>query len=242
LISSNLLAEIELGGTGFLPLGYEAGNIVAKCYNVEELPAEAVLARDLAHFLDIYRECVEVRNEILVEEPNALNVSTTRPSAASKKKSRPPVFRPKDSSDYYAHVPEQMQRKTHKHEGLVESFGAYLKGAGLKPVTSVHPRDMVASCSHGGPEVLVEVKTVGSNAEHAVREAIGQLFSYRHFYYRERGLSEPVLVAAFSTDVGAALRALLESLGIESCWLLNGFWRGWVPSCVEQNLIRVDHA
>jgi hypothetical protein len=44
---------------------------------------------------------------------------------------------------------------------------------GGAPATNVHPRDLIVD--HLEVHWLVEAKTVGPNAETAVREAIGQL-------------------------------------------------------------------
>jgi hypothetical protein len=74
-------------------------------------------------------------------------------------------------------------------------------------------------------EYLIEAKTVGNNAEVAVREAIGQLFAYRHFCYREANASDPILVALFSEPVGDAFIDLLGELGIGSIWLERGRWK-----------------
>lgn len=71
---------------------------------------------------------------------------------------------------------------------------------------------------------LVEAKTVGPNAEIAVREAIGQLFSYRHFCYRDIGRPDPSLIALFSEPIGNAFVDLILSLGIEAIWREPDKW------------------
>ena len=75
-------------------------------------------------------------------------------------------------------------------------------------------------------EWLVEAKTVGVNAEIAVREAIGQLFSYRHFYYRIPEKHDPRLVALFNAPIGGAFEQLLESLSIEFVYRSGSQWFG----------------
>jgi hypothetical protein len=89
----------------------------------------------------------------------------------------------------------------------------------------VHPRDLVVTGSTPQREWLVEAKVVKANAELAVREAIGQLFAYRHFFYREEGRPDPLLVALFSEEPGDAFTPLLSSLDIEAVWLDAGEWR-----------------
>ena len=88
--------------------------------------------------------------------------------------------------------------------------------------TNVYPRDLVVT--DPAREWLVEAKVVKANAELAVREAVGQLFAYRHFFYRMEGKPDPLLVALFSEDVERAFTDLLSSLGIEAIWLEAGEW------------------
>lgn len=73
---------------------------------------------------------------------------------------------------------------------------------------------------------MVEAKTVGSNAEFAVCEAIGQLFAYRHFLYRAHGDNDPGLLTLFSEPVGEAFVTLLTALGIQAAWFDEGAWKG----------------
>lgn len=221
---SSLVDDIHLGGAGFLPRGYEAGNILAKRYTVAALPSEEELHGDLDRFLVMYRDTVSIRDTVLVERPGELHTSTRRSKrSAAARDNRSPVFRPKDASDYNAKVPAQTQRRTRKHEALVRRYGEHARTLGLTPRTNVHPRDLVVN----GPdaEYLIEAKTVGNNAEFAVREAIGQLFAYRHFYYREANRSDPVLVALFSEPVGHAFIGLLDEIGIGAVWLEHGTWK-----------------
>jgi hypothetical protein len=223
-LDSELVDEIMLGGDGFLPRAYEAGSIVAQAYDVSSLPADVVLRVDLDDFLAIYRDTVTIRERLLTERPGELHVSTrARIVSSSEQNAREPVFRPKDAGDYAAHVPAQTQKKTRKHEALVKRFGEHARDIGLVPRTDVHPRDLVL-CGPKG-EYLVEAKTVANNAELAVRDAIGQLFAYRHFFYRRCQMDDPVLVAVFSEPVGEAFVELLETVGVAAVWPEDGAWR-----------------
>jgi hypothetical protein len=65
----------------------------------------------------------------------------------------------------------------------------------------------------------------------AVREAIGQLFAYRHFLYRACRRSDPILLALFSEPIGDAFVALLSDLGIAVAWLRGGAWIGSTELC-----------
>jgi hypothetical protein len=222
---SGLISTINLGEDGFLARGYEAGNVIAEEYDVRDLPEERTLRADLERFLAIYKEVIEVRDRVLVEQPGRLHLPTRTSAAAARSDvRRPPVFRPKDASDYVANISQHQQRRTRKHEELVLRFGKHARERGWTGATNVHPRDLVLS--KASQEVLVEAKTVPNNAELAVREAIGQLFAYRHFIYRARGQSDPILLALFAEPVGDAFATLLTDLGITTGWFSDRTWRG----------------
>lgn len=214
--------KILLDVAKFLPRGYERGNIAAITYEAGSLPENAVLARDLDRMLKLYQTVIEVNSEIR-DEDNEAAEKVAPTFATSQKKKWVPQFKPKSSEEYLVQIAKQTQVKSRKHEAVVASLGKYVESLQLTPATNVHPRDVCIRTSKR--EFLVEVKVVGRNAEECVRDAIGQLFSYRHFYYRSKGLADPRLIAAFNEDVGDALRELLESLGILWAYLQQGEWR-----------------
>ena len=156
------------------------------------MPSEDELFADLERFLAIYRNTVEARDRILATRPGEFHTASRARNIAEAAEPDPePLFRPKDSGEYLASVRAQRQRRTRRHEDLVRQFGEHVRGQGWTAATNVHPRDLVLR--HGASEFLVEAEVVRNNAQHAVREAIGQLFSYRHFWYRERQTPDPVL-------------------------------------------------
>jgi hypothetical protein len=87
-------------------------------------------------------------------------------------------FRPKSDASYVAFVRGGMQRRTRLHEALVRDAGLFLLKGGAR-VSSPHPMDLMLESPR---MVILEAKIVGErNAGFAVRDAIGQLFEYRHF-------------------------------------------------------------
>ena len=223
---AGLTEVIELGAprNRFLPCGYEAGNVAALEYDPAHLPDEAVLRADLSRFLALYATCVEIKREILATEPGRIKTTPGSDKVKPKFKPKPPAFRPKTPADYRAHMREYVQERRPRHEALLNNFAKQAKAAGLVPANNAHPCDLTVTS--GGGHWLVEVKTVGANAEQAVRDAIGQLFSYRHFCYRENGRADPCLVALFSEPVGDALVDLATSLDIEVIWWHGDGWSG----------------
>ncbi|WP_327033926.1 MrcB family domain-containing protein [Micromonospora ureilytica] len=226
---AGLTAAIALGAprNRFLPCGYEEGNIAAVEYDPAQLPDEDTLQADLNRFLTLYAMCVEIKQEILATDPGLIKTTAGSEKAKPKFKPKPPAFRPKTPAEYRAQMKSYVQDRKPRHEALLNDFAKQAKAAGMVPANNAHPCDLTVT--DDANHWLVEVKTVGSNAEHAVREAIGQLFSYRHFCYRENTRPDPSLVALFSEPVGDALVALIVSLGIEAVWRQGAEWCGRTP-------------
>ncbi|MCG5440300.1 MrcB family domain-containing protein [Micromonospora foliorum] len=228
---TGLTDVIQLGAprNRFLPCGYEEGNLAAIEYDPAKLPDEDTLRADLSRFLALYALCVEIKREILATTPGLIKTTAGSDKAKPKFKPKPPAFRPKTPADYRARMKAYVQDRKPRHEALLNDFAKRAKAAGLLPANNAHPCDLTVTglATHW----LVEVKTVGANAEHAVRDAIGQLFAYRHFCYRENGRKDPSLVALFSEPVGEALADLMVSLGIEVIWQQGAEWRGRSPVC-----------
>ncbi len=226
-ILAGLTHAINLGAQRYLARGYEIGTIAAIEYDTAALPPEAQLKQDLYRFLEIYEATVEVRTRLTAQNPSLYNT----PAIASPSPGPASIFRPKDASDYTATVTAHTQHRTRKHEAVVRAYGEHARDAGWTPATNVHPRDLVLR--KGQTEVLCEVKVVGPNAEHAVREAIGQLFTYRYFY----PTAQPSpLLAVFSKPVGDAFVDLLEAIGISSVWAEGGDQWGGSQTAKSQGL------
>ncbi len=224
-----LTKDIDLAAPGrFLPLGYEMGNVGAIEYNTAKIPEESTLRADLEQMRALYDDCVRIKNTYLEYDPGRFLTSATAKKLAPSITPSRPTFRPKNSADYVAHIKENTQTKGRRHEALLENFANWLKVCGMIPANNVHPRDLTVDGD--GQHWLIEAKTVRNNAEHAAREAIGQLFSYRHFYYRENDLPDPPLVALFSEPVGDAFATMLATLGIECIWPQGKTWSGKDPN------------
>lgn len=57
-------SPIDLGGSGTLTRGYEAGNIVARYYDANLVPTDAELHADLRRFLALYRRLIEANDHL----------------------------------------------------------------------------------------------------------------------------------------------------------------------------------
>ncbi len=221
---------IDLSAEGFLPEAYEAGTIAALPYELASLPPPAAMQEQLMRFLAIYDATVDAKKRLTAEDPGSFPTPAT--DTPSPKGESSELFRPKDASDYVATIAAHTQVRTRRHEAVVRAFGTHVKGHGWTPVTTVHPRDLVLR-RDGAGELLCEVKVVKANATGAVREVIGQLFTYRAFLYAHD--APPAgLVAVFSEHVGDAFVTLLSSLGIMSVWPVGGAWFGSVEAQAAQ--------
>lgn len=219
---AHTLASIELGATRFLPRVYEAASIAAVRYPMSNLPDTAEVSADLSEFAALYSRCVELKDELVANG----RIRTTARSL-HQRQVQPAVirdFKPNSSADYVATISASAERRGSKHEALIKAFGDAVRATGRTALTNAYPRDLVVV--DRPLEWLVEAKTVGLNAEPAVRGAIGQLFAYRHFYYREAGKLDPRLLALFNAPIGRGFENLLTTLDIDFVSRVGGAWRG----------------
>jgi hypothetical protein len=225
--------DVNLGSSGWRQKAYEAGNIVSRRYSlVDGLPSEDELRRDLWEITDLYQRAC------LARKPGTATGDVLVDPATPKLIDDLFVeFRPKDDSEYVTHLAGRTLKKKRRHETLIRDYGTALEKAGFTPATNVHPRDLMLK--KDGSEWLVEAKVVyEGNATGAVREAVGQLLSYRHFLHPYPPF--PKLVALFTEEVGDGYVGFLESLGIAVVWKgING-WEGSV-SAIQDGLV-VDEA
>jgi len=215
--TAGLEEVISLGRGGLLP-DYEAGNALAKTWPLANLPSSDELADELLRFLDMYAQVVPAIEHIRASG----RTGTTPPRApALAPNERERRFEPKDSSDYRAHIGEHEQVRSQSHIKLVTSLGQWVAGRGYEPNENVHPIDLLL---HGpGRDLLVEVKVFPiGRGRRPLRECVGQLFEYRHFYYDD----STGLVAALSANPGPAYLQLLSALGVAAMWTVGKRWEG----------------
>ncbi|MFG3494366.1 MrcB family domain-containing protein [Streptomyces sp. NPDC047928] len=217
------------------PRAYEKANVAARRYEIRRLPSDEVLASDLREAVQLLRDAAVVERLWLqsakVDEPileyEPLEHAGDDPFSG---------FRAKSSNAYYVDVKGGRQRREREHEALVRRFAHHAAACGYLPLTEgQHPRDTVLRHREQPTEEwLVEAKTVSRGKEYlAVREAVGQLYEYRHTCYRKHGKRDPYLVALFSQDIGPFVE-YLETLNIASIWESPDGWAG-SPLVTEAN-------
>ncbi|MCX2185723.1 DUF3578 domain-containing protein [Streptomyces sp. SKN60] len=223
--------EPELRDHAARPKAYEAASVIAKVYDTAALPSDVTLMEDLLIGIESLRR-VEEADRVWwgSDAPEALEMYYEPGSHVAQPIVDPLAnFRPKDSSAYVAQIKARQQVKQRSHEELIRDFGLYVSERGYEPITLLqHPKDLVLR-SHrateaGGEEWLVEAKVVrNGNPTQAVREAVGQLYEYRHFLYL--GCPTPFLIGLFSEAIGA-YAPYLEEQGIASIWRDGSGWDG----------------
>lgn len=205
----------------FRPRSYEEASIAAITYELAFLPAEADLCADLgmmAGVLKLAKEAaVHIQENFAAPGPEIM-LAPDYPHAPVLESADHGLdeFRPKDSDAYVAHISAYQQIKRRDHEKLIADFGPHAREQGFKPITEkAHPRDIILR--RDDQEWIVEAKVVRKgNRTLASREALSQLFEYRHLLYREQGRPTPHLLGLFSEDGGirAVSRRTRHRLGV----------------------------
>ncbi|GGR22313.1 MrcB family domain-containing protein [Streptomyces roseolus] len=235
--------EPDLRDSATRPRAYEAASVIAKVYDTAKLPGDIALLEDLYVGVQSLRRAEEFdRLWWASGENDAFQLAYALKAHGEQDEFSPrdfdPLaeFRPKDSGEYTAEIRARQQVKQRTHEKLVDDFGRHVVGRGFTPITlRQHPKDLVLRQQEPAEgqvdEWLVEAKIVRhGNPTVAVREALGQLFEYRHFLYPKQ--PAPFLLGLFSEEIGV-YSSYLEEHGVASVWQSADGWdgsaraRGW---------------
>lgn len=211
---------------GWRQRAYASGSVVAREYRLDDLPAESELRADLRDMADVFRLAIGLKKSGIDTNRGPLRDRRAAIQIGSRVSDARPLegFRPKDSSDYIAHLKGRTLLKGRKHEKLIEDFVCHLGGSGFRSATvGASPRDLVAYRDEH--EWLIEAKYVADGkVRDATRQALGQLFEYRFCLYEK--YAWPHLVALFSEDVGTLFCQLLDENGIGVVWRTDSGWAG----------------
>ncbi|MGG7573548.1 MrcB family domain-containing protein [Streptomyces sirii] len=81
-MTSDLEDVIDLGGRVGLPRAYEAGNILARVYEIGSLPTEEALKTDLRRMIQLYQDALVVREDLRSTTRDV--ITTIKPKAAGE--------------------------------------------------------------------------------------------------------------------------------------------------------------
>jgi hypothetical protein len=227
LVPTRNVNSISLASNGDLPKGYEAGHIVGFEYNFNNFPNEQVLQDDLNAMFTIYDATRDINDEIrslgkkdritVSKDPKTVNKSFVKKDISTG------FFEPRTTSEYVAHFTKMAYQVSPLHEALLTEFAKFAQSNSWEPKNKkIGARDLVLT-NGSGTEILVEAKTVGQSQELVVRQAIGQLFSYRYVYYEGNDIP---LVALFNRPIAELWQGLLTSLRIDFIYSRDGKWEG----------------
>lgn len=221
------------------PEAYEAASVVARPYDISNLPAEDELQQDLRAAESLLRSAAEAEKGMrAVAEGES---DPVQPKRKRKAGAAPLIgFKPGNSSAYLVAIAAHEQLKSRKHELLIKDFATHIAQRDYEARNQkIHPKDLTlhpadAAAGDAGSvdlqEWLVEAKVLrNGNAASAVREAVGQLKEYSYFLYGEKGLKAPHLIALFSEDIGV-YASYLEAEGIAAIWQTSEGWDGTVTA------------
>ncbi|MFV0129732.1 MrcB family domain-containing protein [Streptomyces sp. HMX112] len=222
---------LHVGPKHWRPRSYEKANVAARRYEIDRLPSDEGLTADLDEAVQLLRDAAAVDRFWLKTPKDDEPVIEYLPVEAHHGDGPfDPLsgFRAKGSDSYYVDIQGDRQERAKEHEALLLRFAHHAVACGYTPLTQgMHPRDVVLRHPDvPGQDWLVEGKTVKAKKEYlAVREAVGQLYEYRHFYYEKRKKHAPHLIALFTADIGD-YADYLETLAITSVWERSGGWGG----------------
>jgi hypothetical protein len=85
-------------------------------------------------------------------------------------------FKPKADSEYLSRIVGGRQKRSRRHERLINDCAAWLAAHGYEPM-----RNAAVDLGLEDPAVIIEGKTIGASWAPPVRQAVGQLYEYRYF-------------------------------------------------------------
>ncbi|OXM49566.1 hypothetical protein CFP71_29930 [Amycolatopsis thailandensis] len=205
------------------PKYYEAGTIIAKRYEIADLPADQRLADDLLRFLRLCEHGIDCRRQLALSDPGAI---------ATGERYQPPAaegFKSKDDSEHEQTIAARKIIKSRKHETLVNTFNDHLRDRGFT-TASPHPRDLTAT--RDGQDWLIEAKVLRrGDAVQATRGALAQLYWYRHVHYTEPRTVR--LLALFNEPVGDLCLDVLHANDVQAVWAEQGTWAGTATALTD---------
>jgi hypothetical protein len=137
---------------------------------------QGYLTKMPAVFLDRWASLSNLAESLAQHEDVLVNLAEVAPATSAQ--FSPAKFVPKSDQEYSAVIRASVQRRSRHHERLLKTAADFLEKRGAS-VCNPHPIDLLMLSPL---KVIIEAKLVlNRSAGFAIREALGQLFEYRHF-------------------------------------------------------------
>lgn len=127
-------------------------------------------------------------------------------------------FKPKRDTAYLARVRESAATRERRHETLVNDCAEWLSALGYEV-----GRNAAIDLAIVSPSVIIEAKTVGNSWSRPIREAISQLYEYRHFQVVPR--TSALVLLAEREPPSDWLDYLEKDRGIGVIWPIDGHYQ-----------------
>lgn len=145
---------LDLKDDGFRQRAYQASCVVAKTYQIPNLPGREKLNEDLQRFLALHQLAISAKRQLLLTRPGLISTPGPRPRDGDQGLAG---FKPKDDADYRANITGGTVTRTRRHETMVREYSGWLQQRDFA-VSTPHPCDAFATrCGKG---YLIEVKVV----------------------------------------------------------------------------------
>ena len=209
----DLISEIDLKSNR-IGKHYEKSNIVAKKYATNNLPSNQELADDLNYFIDLDEEVREIFEDLKLTE-TTINQTINIPTR--KEKTNPEFatdFVPRNSDEIKILLAEKEVTRTQTHEKIINLFKQEMDQKGNQVVNkNIGHIDLIININN--QEIICEVKSVKKRAfMNAIRDAVGQLLYYSHFYKSDLSNAEKVILIHGNPGEGLIEWANLQRIGI----------------------------
>jgi hypothetical protein len=118
-----------------------------------------------------------IADQELASPTGAAEAVSKGPSMPDAKPAFLQPFKPKADAEYVAHIAPRVEKRTRRHETLVNDFVEWAEARSIQV-----RRNQAIDIALGDPPVVVEAKMLPEHTHSGpIREAIGQLYEYRYF-------------------------------------------------------------
>lgn len=184
--------------------------------------SQGYLTKMPAVFVERWSQLSDLVDSLDREEEELVRLARVAPPSGAQAISlQNGTFKPKSDEEYSAFIRGGFQRRSRKHESLVKNAADFLRDQGAS-ISNPHPIDLLMTSPL---KIIFEAKLIGNrSAGFGIREAIGQLYEYRHFI----GPKDSTLCVLLDAEPPELFVTYVEEvIGFQIMWKgLSGFTGG----------------